>query len=63
MATMLPGVRPEHAFRLVADGEHLVCALLNGNDGGFAQDDAVILDVDEGIGSPQIDADVVRKKA
>ena len=53
----------QHTFGLVADGEHFVRAVLNGNYGGFAEHDAVILDIDEGIGSPQIDADIVRKKS
>ena len=57
------GSSPKHSFRLVADSEHLVRALLNRNYRGFAQDDAMIFDIDEGIRSPQIDPYVVREKA
>ena len=53
----------EHAFRLVADGEHFVRAGLHRHDRRLAQDDALILDVDERVGRAEIDADVVGEPA
>ena len=29
---------------------------------GFAEDDAAVLDIDEGVGGAQVDADVIRKE-
>ena len=52
---------PEHALGLVADGEDHVGASLDGDDAGLAQDDAVVLDVDEGVGGAEVDPDIVRE--
>ena len=48
----------EHAFRLVADGQHLGSAGLHRYNGRFAQNDTLILDVNEGVGGTEIDPDV-----
>ena len=55
------GSAAEHALGLLADGEHAVGALLDGHDGGLAEHDAAVLDVDQGVGGTQIDADIVGK--
>ena len=49
----------EHALGFVADREHMAGADLHRDHRGFAQDDAVIFDVNQGVGRSQIDADVV----
>ena len=36
---------------------------LHGHNGGFAQDDAAVLHIDEGVGGTEIDADVTGEKA
>ena len=50
IATILPGRAAEHALGLVADGEHLVGADLHGDDRRLAQDDAVVLDINQRVG-------------
>ncbi len=49
----------QHALGLITNSEHLFGALLHGYHRRFAQDDAVILDVNKGIGRAEIDTDVV----
>lgn len=53
----------EHALGLVADGKDLVRAGLHGDHGWLAQDNALIADVDQGVGRPEIDSDVTREEA
>ena len=53
----------EHAFGVVAYGEDFAGAAFDGDDRGFAEDDAGILDVDEGIGGAEVDADVIGEPA
>ena len=43
----------EHALGFVADGEHFGSARLHRHDRGFAQDDALILDVNQGVAVPR----------
>ena len=50
---------PEHALGLVADGQDHVGAALDGDDGGFAQHDAVVAHINEGVGGTEVDTDVV----
>ncbi len=62
MATMLPGRAAEHLLRLGADGEHAAAAarvLLHRDDRGLVADDALALDVDQGVGGAQIDRQIV----
>ena len=51
----------EHALGLVPDGEDFVGAGLDGYNRRFAQDDALIADVDQRVGGAEIDPDVARK--
>ena len=48
----------EHALCFVADGEHFHGAGLHRHDRRLAQDDALILDVNERVGGAKIDPDV-----
>jgi hypothetical protein len=48
----------EHPFGFVAHRQHLVRSGLHGDHRRFAQDNALILYVDERVGRPEIDADV-----
>ena len=56
------GRAAEHALGLVADREDFVRAGLDGHDGGFAQDNALIADVNKGVGCAEVDADIARKE-
>ena len=50
----------------LTDGQHHAVAarvLLDGDDGGFAQDDALPLHIHAGIGGPQVDGEIVGKRA
>ncbi len=65
MATMLPGVRPEHLLRLLADRQHLLAAarvLLHRDHRGLVGDDALAADVDERVRGPQIDGQIAREE-
>ena len=53
------GRAAEHPLGLVADGADLAGDGVEGDDGGLAQDDALVLHVDERVGRAEIDADVV----
>ncbi len=55
----------QHHLRLVADGENVLFALHfgDGDDRRLVQDDAAPLDVNQGIGRPQIDRHIGRKHA
>jgi hypothetical protein len=55
------GRAAEHAFGLIADGENLVRAGLHGDHGGFAQHNALIAHIDQGVGRSKIDPDVTRE--
>ena len=57
------GRAAEHAFGLIADGEDFVRAGLHGDHGGFAQHDALIAYIDQGVGRSEIDPDVTREEA
>ena len=48
----------EHPFRLVAHRQHFVRARLHCDHRGLAQDDALILHVDERVRRAEIDTDV-----
>ena len=52
----------EHAFGVVADGEHLVGAGLDRHDRWLAQNDAVVLDVDQRVRGAEVDADIIGKQ-
>ena len=57
---------PEHTLGVLTDGQHHAVAarvLLDGDDGGFAQDDALPLHIHAGIGGPQVDGEIVGKRA
>ena len=51
----------EHALGVIPDSEHEIGARLHRHDGRFAEDDSMILDIDQGIGGTEIDADVAGK--
>ena len=57
---MLPGVRPSIMLGFVADRQDLLAALDAGDrdDRRLVEDDAAALDIDEGIGRPEIDRHV-----
>ena len=57
------GRAAEHAFGIVADGEDFVGTGLHGDDRRFAQDDAVVLHIDECVGGAEVDADVTGEQA
>src|SRR5690606_35306147 len=57
------GRAAEHAFGLVADGADLAALGVQGDDGGFAEHDALVFDVNEGVGGAEVDADVVGEVA
>ena len=52
------GRAAEHALGFVADGQHFVGARLHRDDRRFAQDDALIFDINQRVGRAEIDADV-----
>jgi hypothetical protein len=52
----------EHAFGIISDGEHLIGAGFDRDDGWLAQDDAVVLDVDQSVRGAEVDADVIGKQ-
>ena len=52
------GRAADHPLGLGADLEHLLGAGVDGDHAGLADDDAAAADVDEGVGGPEIDADV-----
>ena len=53
----------QHPLRLVADRQHLLVAaprgVLDGHHRGLIQDDALLADIDQRIGRPKIDGQVV----
>jgi hypothetical protein len=53
----------EHLLGFVADGQDLAGGGVDRDDGRLAQHDALVLDVDEGVGGAQVDADVVGEKS
>ena len=57
------GRAAEHSLGLVADGENLGGAGLDGDDGGFAKHDPLVLDEDKSVGGAEIDADVTGEKS
>jgi len=58
---------PEHVLGLGADGLDLLAAarrfLADGHHGGLVEHDALAADVDQGVGSAEVDRKVVRKIA
>ena len=54
----IAGCTPQHPLGLLTHGKHLGGAGLHGDNGRFAQDDAVILDIDQRIGGTEINADI-----
>ena len=52
----------EHALGVVADGLDFIGAGLDRHHRGLAQDDAMTLDVDQGVGGPKVDSDIIGKK-
>ena len=62
MATMLPGVRPEHLLRAGADRLDAAGDLVDRDHRGLVDDDAPPLGVHAGIGRPEIDGQVSGEK-
>ena len=62
MATMLPGVRPEHLLGFLADGFHFTGVLVDGDDGRLVDDDALALGEDQCIGRAEIDGQIGGKQ-
>ena len=56
------GRASQHPFGLFTDGKNLGGAGLDRNNGRLAQDDAVILDIDQRVGGAEIDADIAGEK-
>jgi len=54
---------PEHLFRFPSDAEHAVGSAVDGDHGGFVEDDPFPLDVDERIGRTEIDGHVTADQA
>ena len=59
---MLPGVRPEHLLGFLADRFHLAVVLVDGDDGGFVDDNALALGVDQRIGGAKVDGEIGGEK-
>jgi hypothetical protein len=60
MAVMCPGVRPS-MFLASAPTATMILpprSVLDGDDGGFVQDDALATDVDQRVGRAQVDGQV-----
>jgi hypothetical protein len=57
------GRAAEHSLGLVAHGKDAIGALLNRNDRGLAENDALVFDINECICGAEIDAYVARKKS
>src|SRR5436190_12761922 len=53
------GGAAEHVARFLADGDDGVVALGDGDDGGFVDDDAAALHVDEAVGGAEVYADAL----
>src|SRR2546428_9928530 len=57
----------EHSLRFSADREHLFAAtlvsLLHGNHGRFVANDSLVLDIDQGVGGPEINRKIFQKDA
>ena len=62
IATMSPGVLP-NALGIVANGKNNVSALFDSHNGGLSQHNALILNVDQCVGSAKVDPDVTGQKA
>ena len=56
------GCAPEHFLRLFANGLHLTVVLVNGDDRGLVDDDALAPGVDAGVGRAQIDREIAREQ-
>ena len=52
----------EHFFSFVTDGTDFFAILVDGNDTGFAKDNAAVFGEDEGVGGTEVDSDVVREE-
>ncbi len=54
------GCAPEHQFRVFADGEHLLAALVldESDDRRLVEDDAPAADVDQRVGGSEVDRHV-----
>ena len=58
------GRRPaDHPLGLGADGQDALGLGVDGDDGRLAHDDAAVADMDEGVGGPEVDADVAGEEA
>jgi hypothetical protein len=53
----------DHSLRLRADRQHPLGACLDRDDGRLADHDAAVLDVDQGVGGPEVDPDVAGEQA
>ena len=52
------GRAAQHLFRFLAHGLHFACVLVDGDDGGLIDHDALALGVHQGVGRPQIDGQI-----
>ena len=57
----VPGRAPEHLLGFATDGLDLPGLLVHRDDGGLADDDPAPLRVDQGVGGPEVDREVVRE--
>jgi hypothetical protein len=57
----ISGSSSQHAFGFIPNCENLARTRSDGDNRRLAQNDALILDINEGICRTQVDADIVRK--
>src|SRR5262249_35455924 len=57
----VPGGAPEHGLRLAPDREHGVIGLVNRDDRGLVEHDALSADVYERVGRPEVDGEIIRE--
>jgi hypothetical protein len=50
------GRAPDHAARILSDGEHLIRVAVDGDDGRFLEDDALAFHIDEDVCRPEVDS-------
>src|SRR5205823_656927 len=53
----------QHSFGLFADGQNVGGARLNRHDRGFSQNNPPITDIDQGVGGPEVNPNVIGKQA
>ena len=57
----IAGGAPQHLFRLLANRLHLASVFVDGDDGGFVDNDSLTFGKDQRIGRSQVNREVRRK--